>query len=155
MRPAIPDMHVEFNRYRSTAVVPDPDFVDDGKPDIDLRESKGLPGRAPHVELVRDGHPISAIDLYMGNFVLVAGPEGTARRGIDWRREIGVDIECHRIGTICSTTAFCERYGIELGAYSSAPDGYVAWRSQELPDHDCGEVLVDVLERILSRADPA
>ena len=32
MHEAIPDMHVEFNRYRSTAVVPDDDYVDDGAP---------------------------------------------------------------------------------------------------------------------------
>ena len=77
MQPAIPDLHVEFNRYRSTAVVPEPDFVDDGRPDIDTRESRALPGtRAPHVELMRDGRTISAIDLYVGNFVLMAGPEG-------------------------------------------------------------------------------
>ena len=29
MQPAIPDLHVEFNRYRSTAVVPEPDLVDE------------------------------------------------------------------------------------------------------------------------------
>ena len=52
MHEAIPDMHVEFNRYRSTAVIPDPDYVDDGALDIDPRQSYGLPGtRAPHVEL--------------------------------------------------------------------------------------------------------
>jgi 2-polyprenyl-6-methoxyphenol hydroxylase-like FAD-dependent oxidoreductase len=156
MQPAIPDMHVEFNRYRSTAVVPDPDFVDDGKPDIDPRESKGLPGtRAPHVELVRDGHPISAIDLYMGNFVLVAGPDGEAwcDAASTAAAEIGVDIECHRIGDdLLDNGDFCERYGIEpSGAVLVRPDGYVAWRSHESPDHDCGKVLVGVLERILSR----
>ncbi len=32
MHEAIPDMHVEFNRYRSTAVVSDDDYVDDGRP---------------------------------------------------------------------------------------------------------------------------
>ena len=30
-------MHVEFNRYRSRAVVPDSDEVDDGAPDINPR----------------------------------------------------------------------------------------------------------------------
>src|SRR6476469_3241405 len=79
MHEAIPDMHVEFNRYRSTAVVPDEDYEDDGGLDIDPRESRGLPGtRAPHVELTRDGKGISTVDLYMGDFVLIAGPDGAA-----------------------------------------------------------------------------
>ena len=48
MHEAIPDMHVEFNRYRSSAVVPDAGFEDDGRLDIDPRVSCGLPGtRAP------------------------------------------------------------------------------------------------------------
>ncbi len=37
MHEAIPDMHVEFNRYRSTAVVADDGYVDDGALDIDPR----------------------------------------------------------------------------------------------------------------------
>ncbi|HEY4608279.1 MAG TPA: FAD-dependent monooxygenase, partial [Ilumatobacteraceae bacterium] len=51
MHEAVPDMHVEFNRYRSNAVIPDDGYVDDGVADIDPRQSHGLPGtRAPHVE---------------------------------------------------------------------------------------------------------
>src|SRR5580765_5787964 len=149
MQPAIPDLHVEFNRYRSTAVVLEPDYVDDGRPDIDTRESRALPGtRAPHVELVRDGRTISAIDLYLGNFVLMAGPEGdpwcdaasTASAAVD------VDIECHQIGRdVLDNGDFCERYGIDAaGAVLVRPDGYVAWRSRQLPDDDCAAVLTDV-----------
>ena len=41
--------------------------------------------------------------------------------------------------------------GWAIQAIDTGADGYVAWRSQELPDHDCGELLVDALERILSR----
>ena len=35
------------------------------------------------------------------------------------------------------------------------PDGYVAWRSRQLPDDDCGKVLLGVLERVLSRTNGA
>jgi 2-polyprenyl-6-methoxyphenol hydroxylase-like FAD-dependent oxidoreductase len=160
MQPAIPDLHVEFNRYRSTAVVPEADFVDDGKPDIDARESRALPGtRAPHVYLTREGQAISAIDLYMGNFVLVAGPDGAA-----WRDAaavasdaLGLDIETYRIGDeLVDGGDFCEKYGIEDGgAVLVRPDGYVAWRSRQLPDDDCGKVLLGVLERVLSRTNGA
>ena len=79
MHEAVPDMHVEFNRYRSAAVVPDAGYVDDGAIDIDPRQSRGLPGtRAPHVELSRDGTTLSTLDLFVGEFVLLAGPEGDA-----------------------------------------------------------------------------
>jgi hypothetical protein len=79
MHEAIPDMHVEFNRYRSTAVVADPGYVDDGVLDIDPRQSHGLPGtRAPHVELSGQGKILSTLDLYVGDFVLMAGPDGAA-----------------------------------------------------------------------------
>jgi hypothetical protein len=43
MKAAIPDMHVEFNRYRSRACIPDPEVVDDGAP-ISIR---GAPGDSP------------------------------------------------------------------------------------------------------------
>jgi 2-polyprenyl-6-methoxyphenol hydroxylase-like FAD-dependent oxidoreductase len=52
----INDMHVEYNRYRSSAVVHEPDYRDDGAPDIDPRRSFALPGtRAPPLELRSDG----------------------------------------------------------------------------------------------------
>ena len=74
---AIPDMHVEFNRYRSRAVVPDADDVDDGAPDINPRQSFGRPGtRAPHVVLERGDEVISTLDLFGDGFVLLAGPDG-------------------------------------------------------------------------------
>lgn len=158
MAAAIPDLHVEFNRYRSTAVIPESDFVDDGRPDIDARESRALPGtRAPHLELTRDGKTISAIDLYMGNFVLMAGPGGAA-----WREAaaavsgaLGLDIEFHHIGQdLLDKGDFCERYGItDEGAVLVRPDGYVAWRSRDAAPRDPQRVLRGVLDRVLSRPD--
>ncbi|HTH06138.1 MAG TPA: FAD-dependent monooxygenase [Ilumatobacteraceae bacterium] len=157
MRPAIPDLHVEFNRYRSTAVIPEAGFVDDGRPDIDARESRALPGtRAPHVELSRDGHTISAIDLYMGNFVLMAGPAGDpwcdAAAAVS--DELHLDIECHRIGRdVLDNGDFCARYGITgAGAVLVRPDGYVAWRSRDRAADDPHKVLMEVLDQVLSRA---
>ena len=156
MQPAIPDLHVEFNRYRSTAVVPDPDFVDDGRPDIDPRESRGLPGtRATHVELERDGERISSIDLYMGNFVVIAGPDGVAwcDASAAAAAALGLPIDCHRIGQdVLDNGDFCERYGItEGGVVLVRPDGYVAWRSRQPAAGDAEQVLTDVLDRVLSR----
>ena len=167
MHAAIPDMHVEFNRYRSTAVIPDPGYQDDGKLDIDPRQARGLPGtRAPHVELGRDGKTLSTHDLFSNNFVLFAGPDGHA--WLDAAREAskatGVAIEAHRIGrggTAGETglidlhgdasTPFWTAYGIgPSGAALVRPDGYVAWRQQALGD-DAPARLTDVLNTVLCR----
>jgi 2-polyprenyl-6-methoxyphenol hydroxylase-like FAD-dependent oxidoreductase len=151
MQPAIPDLHVEFNRYRSTAVVPEPGFVDDGLPDIDPRQSHALPGtRAPHAVLIRDGHIISTLDLYMGTFVMMTGPNGDAWQAAssDVAERLGVVVDCHRIGVdVHASSDFCEAHGIgSAGAVLVRPDGYVAWRSHDLP---AGEHPADVLEMAL------
>jgi len=140
MHEAIPDMHVEFNRYRSSAVVPDSGWNDDGRPDIDPRQSTGLPGtRAPHVELIHDGRTISSVDLYMGRFVLMVGPEGEGWRSAaaEASTRFGIEIECYRIDhelfeAVGEAPTLCEAYGIGAsGACLVRPDGYVAWRSQD------------------------
>jgi 2-polyprenyl-6-methoxyphenol hydroxylase-like FAD-dependent oxidoreductase len=157
MHAAIPDPHVEFNRYRSAAVIPDEHFVDDGALDIDPRTSKGLPGtRAPHVELLRSGTTLSTLDLYVGEFVLMAGPDGGAWMSAADRvaTEIGVPIRCYHVGSGDigevagpGTPSFSDAYGIGAsGASLVRPDGYVAWRA-----HDDSRVneLVGVLRRVL------
>ncbi len=161
MHEAIPDMHVEFNRYRSSAVVPEPTFVDDGRPDIDPRASHGLPGtRGPHVELLRGADTISALDLYLGSFVLMVGPDGEG-----WREAAesagtvaNVEVFVYRIGEEIDdidseALPFCEAYGIgRSGATLLRPDGYVAWRSQ---DGSGAAELGGVLERVLAREEAA
>ena len=155
MHEAIPDIHVEFNRYRSSAVIPDPDYVDDGILHIDPRQSRGLPGtRAPHVELSCDGNVISTLDLYLGEVVLIAGPDGEAwrRAAADTSSSLGVQITCHRLGAgielVGHTASFCEAYGIgPSGASLVRPDGYIAWRA---PSDRHTDELTGVLARVLS-----
>lgn len=173
MQVQIPDMHVEFNRYRSAAVVPEPDYRDDGAVDIDPRKSTGLPGtRAPHVDLRReDGQVISSLDLYGHGFVLVAGHAGGA--WIDAARAAaqatGVPIAAHVVapagtaGVLADMPVHRHRIhspfsnpfpvacGIEAdGALLVRPDGYVGWRARTvLPD--AGARLGAALQRILSR----
>lgn len=171
MHEAIPDMHVEFNRYRSAAVIPDAGYVDDGTPDIDPRLSQGLPGtRAPHVELSRDGKTLSTLDLYVGSFVLMTGPDGAA-----WAdaadvagTELGVDVVSYTVGRRAGGTTngkgladragedagrpFHTMYGIgQSGASLVRPDGYVAWRA-ESHTSDASERLTAALRQVLSRA---
>jgi 2-polyprenyl-6-methoxyphenol hydroxylase-like FAD-dependent oxidoreductase len=156
MHAAIPDVHVEFNRYRSTAVVPDPCFADDGRLDIDPRESRGLPGtRAPHVAVVRDGAAISTLDLFVGEFVLLAGPDGATWKLAAERaaESAGIPIRFLRLGHDVheagaeGAVPFDEAYGIGAsGASLVRPDGYVAWRS---PDDAAAPLLTDVLRSVL------
>jgi 2-polyprenyl-6-methoxyphenol hydroxylase-like FAD-dependent oxidoreductase len=157
MQKQVPDMHVEYNRYRSLAVLPDAGYRDDGAADIDPRKSFALPGtRAPHIELRRAGAVISSLDLYGRGFVLMAGHDGA-----DWAGAAAtvaaqlnlpvtvhvvakpgtagslLDLPPHRrsAGTLFSRP-FPEAYGIDpSGAVLVRPDGYVGWRlAQIAPD---------------------
>ncbi len=157
MHDAIPDPHVEFNRYRSTAVIPDAGFVDDGKLDIDPRLSRGMPGtRAPHVELEHNGTTISTLDLYLGDFVVMAGPDGAAwlAAADTVTAMLGVLIQAHQIGSdavrqypTAGVAPFIETYGIgPTGASLVRPDGYVAWRAAN--DSSAADLL-DVVRQVL------
>jgi len=165
MHDAVPDMHVEFNRYRSTAVIPDPDYHDDGGMDIDPRQSHGLPGtRAPHVELGRGGKTLSTLDLYMGDFVLMAGPDGGAWADAAHAvgRDLGIKLLSYTVDRAADggelvdmhgddALAFWEAYGIgPSGASLVRPDGYVAWRSAE-HTADAQDRLSAALRQVLSR----
>ena len=173
MHSQVPDMHVEFNRYRSLAVIPDADQPDDGKLDIDPRKSFARPGtRAPHVELRHRGQVISSLDLYCKGFVLMAGHEGegwpTAAESA--ARLCGIELRTHVVGKPGSpgelldlpphrrtpatlfTQPFPAAYGITpSGAVLVRPDGYVAWRAKR-HSPAAGQELAAALNRILCRA---
>ena len=163
---AIPDMHVEFNRYRSRAVLPDADDVDDGAPDINPRQSFGRPGtRAPHVVLQRGDEVISTLDLFGDGFVVLAGPDGSgwleaARAACE---TAGVDVTALLIERAGGSGAlvdhpgdgvapFWTAYGIEpSGASLVRPDGYVGWRQRAFGE-DGAERLGAALGAILGRS---
>ncbi len=172
MQRAIPDMHVEFNRYRSRAVIADPDVADDGAPDIDPRRSTALPGtRAPHVDLRRGGELISTLDLYGRGFVLICGHDGAPWTAAADKAggEAGVVLAVHVVGQPGSalpltdlaphrlrlstlfSAPFPQAYGIEAsGAVLVRPDGYVAWR-QKRHSADAAQVLTRVLSTVLCK----
>ncbi len=172
MLPQVPDMHVEFNRYRSVAVVPDADQSDDGALDIDPRKSFARPGtRAPHVELRQGGKVISSLDLYCKGFVLMAGDEGEAWLAAAKQAgaAVGIELQAHRVckpgstghlldlpphrRTVATlfTQPFPAAYGIKpSGAVLVRPDGYVGWRMQ-VHTAAAAEQLTTALRRILDR----
>jgi len=168
----IPDVHVEFNRYRSDAVIPDADYIDDGEIDIDPRVSFALPGtRAPHVEILINGKLGSTIDLYGERFVLLTSHYGEKWKSIAYKVATALNIELdfrlietpgssatyvdlpiHR-DKISSpfTLPFSEAYGITPdGAVLVRPDGYVAWREKSYTENSENN-LKEAMSRVLCR----
>jgi hypothetical protein len=135
-------------------VIPDAGYVDDGAPDIDPRQSFGLPGtRAPHVELTRDGKTLSTLDLYVGDFVLMSGPDGAqwSQAAEQAARRLGIEVVSYSVGS--SSSSFCATYGIgSSGASLVRPDGYVAWRAESYTD-DATDRLGAALAQVLARSD--
>ena len=116
-------------------MIPDPD--EKGVPHDNPRETRGRPGtRAPHILLERRGEKISSLDLFGGNFVLLAGPEGNGWKesGRDAAKQLGLSLDVYQIGSDVVTDpsgAFADAYGIgRSGAVIVRPDGFVAWRAK-------------------------
>lgn len=117
----------------------------------------GRPGtRAPHVWVEYQGMPISTLDLYGRDFVLLAGPEGAkwceAARVIVARS--GLNLVAYRVGPDCELvdleSQWLAKANIEAhGALLVRPDGFVAWRSQ-IGVSQPALVLDQVLCRVLS-----
>ncbi|PPS69262.1 MULTISPECIES: FAD-dependent oxidoreductase [Streptomyces] len=151
--------------YRSAAVVAEP-----GGADLpvasDPRALRGAPGtRAPYVELVRGGDPVSTLDLFGRDFVLLTGENGREwiSAAVAASAELGLKITARRVvpgtdagaGTLADPDGgWSERYGglRPEGAVLVRPDGVVAWRS---PGADPGgeetPVLTAALRSVLAR----
>lgn len=154
--PAIrPDTEIWFGwQYRSAAVLPGPgDTPADGVWNGDPR---GLPGtRAPHVGLLRDGRPVSALDLFTRTPVLLAGADAEpwARAAGAVAGRAGVSLEVLRLGESVEdpSGSWGAAYGVgSEGAVLVRPDGVVAWRSPAA--HPSPEAVLDeVLRALLAR----
>jgi hypothetical protein len=112
-----------------------------GRVHADPRTTEGMPGsRAPHLWLTRAGRKVSTIDL-TGHYLVLAGPDGA--RWIDAvpgiaRHFNGVAIDALRVGTDLGDPErrFAPAYGLsDAGVSLIRPDGFVAWRSVNLPQH--------------------
>ncbi|MGH8230824.1 MAG: hypothetical protein ACRESY_03275, partial [Steroidobacteraceae bacterium] len=124
-----------------------------GRVHADPRTTAGMPGsRAPHLWLTRDGRPVSTIDL-TGHYLVLAGPDG--QRWVDALPDIarhfgGLSIDGFRVGADLGDPEqrFASAYGISAAGVSLIrPDGFVAWRSVELPQHP-----EDALRQALARS---
>ncbi len=118
-----------FYRYPSGAVLTE----DADEPDIlDDRASPGC--RLPHRWLVGHERRRSTLDLVGARWTLLTGPEGTGwhAAGSD-----DLDLQVRPVTTAMTggdPSAFAEMAGTERdGALLVRPDGFVAWRSPDLP----------------------
>ncbi len=140
-------------RYPTGAIVGEPG--DDGCLVEDPTAPTGRPGsRAAHVPLVRDGVPISTIDLFGDSFVLLTGS-----RGQRWRQaadeaahQLGIKLAVHQIGAdglADPTGSWTTRYQLtDSDAVLIRPDRFITWRST---GHSDPQALQTALERVLDR----
>ena len=144
MQPIENDMDIDLGyRYRSAAVISDGD--DDGRLLYKTRETRGRPGtRAPHVSLELGGKPVSTLDWFGRNFVLLTGAEGQA-----WCAAAAGIAGLQTYSLLADS--FTENYGITpSGAVLVRPDGVVGWRAAR-SEGASAQVLNEVLNRLLCR----
>ncbi|MFJ7335365.1 FAD-dependent monooxygenase [Streptomyces sp. NPDC101110] len=145
--------------YRSAAVVAEPGgaYLPVAS---DPRALHGEPGtRAPYALLSRDGEPVSTLDLFGRDFVLLTGENGREwlSAAASASAGLGLKLTARRVvrgtgggaGTLADPDGtWSERYGglRPEGAVLVRPDGVVAWRS---PGADPGGAEAAVLEAVL------
>jgi 2,4-dichlorophenol 6-monooxygenase len=168
LREALELKNYEFNahgvelgqRYRSGAVVPDgtPEPAYTRDPELYYHPTTWPGAHLPHVWLGLDGHKVSTLDLAgHGRFSLLTGPCGQ-----DWEpacrqvgAELGIELVAHVIGPGRTYTDLYDDWARareveEDGCVLVRPDGYVAWRSEQLPADPAGQ-LRRVLGQVLAR----
>jgi putative polyketide hydroxylase len=154
--PLIDDDAMELGQlYRSAAVAD----AGEGLPPA-LRPDKwaGQPGtRAPHLWVRAAGGRVSTLDLVQPDWVLLTEDERWRSAAQTAAATLGLKLKCVVIdgaaahptpATADAPEAFRKAFGIGLeGASLIRPDGYVAWRSIDLPTNPAG-VLADVLTQV-------
>ncbi|MEC7256246.1 MAG: FAD-dependent monooxygenase [Pseudomonadota bacterium] len=150
------DLELGF-RYDDGAVIGDGTLPPPRDPLGRVYQPTTRPGhRLPHVALVRDGQPISSLDLAgTGDFVLIVGPDGqdwiapaqavAARHGVPFRTVIvGQDVtDPTNAWPVASETG-------QGGALLVRPDTHIAWRSMGGAD-DPAAVMEHVFTALLRR----
>ena len=147
-------------RYASTAVVsdgtPEPAYTRD--PELYYHPTTWPGAHLPHAWLAHHGHKVSTLDLAgHGQFCLLTGISGGvwAEAAASVADELSIPIAAHVIGPgreyIDVYDDWARVRGVEeSGCVLVRPDGYVAWRSADLPVDPTRE-LRNVLEVVLSR----
>ncbi|MFC0544141.1 FAD-dependent monooxygenase [Kutzneria chonburiensis] len=150
-RPVAPELR--NLRLRSAAVL-----IDDEDPALteDPHRPSGRPGfRAPHVPLRQGGKPVSTVDFFGRDWVLLTGTEGgvwhEAAKHVADRLGIVVRTVGLGPGLTDPDDRLVSAYGIGHGGASLVrPDGVVAWRT-DFEVADAAGTLQTVLTRLLAR----
>jgi putative polyketide hydroxylase len=149
----IDDLTVHFGYlYQSGALIPEEGVSTDDAFE-DPRKPTGRPGsRAAHVVVAREGQQLSTLDLYDGQWVLVAGPDGAS-----WCDAVSrvpaasaIALQRYRIGADLkdADNRWSSSYGVSgAGATLIRPDGFIAWRANEASSEP-EAILRDVFERL-------
>ena len=145
--PLVEDLAMEFGQlYTSDIIIgADEDLPFALKPE----EWAGQPGtRAPHLWISRDDKSISTLDLFVRPWVLLAMSEFWRDAVEDAVDEFGTPLVCIHVGSDVQADnddIFRRAFGLgRTGASLVRPDGYIAWRSADLPI-DPSETLADAL----------
>ncbi|HUR09021.1 MAG TPA: FAD-dependent monooxygenase, partial [Nonomuraea sp.] len=129
----IDDAAMEFGQlYRSTAVL---GAGEELPPAARPEEWAGQPGtRAPHLWLAGDGERLSTLDLFQRGWVLLAESDQWSAAAEQATEKTGVTVHFHPIGGRLQPEEFRRAFGLSHdGASLVRPDGYIAWRSRDLP----------------------
>ncbi|WP_233261673.1 FAD-dependent oxidoreductase [Vitiosangium sp. GDMCC 1.1324] len=148
----IDDAAMELGQlYRSTAVL---DAGDGLPPALRPEQWAGQPGtRAPHAWVSKGNERLSTLDLFQRAWVLLAEDERWFPAVTQAAEQLGLEVESLRIGIDVRPSdpeAFRRAFGLGMGGASLVrPDGYVAWRSIDLPA-DPLRALTNALGRVSS-----
>lgn len=154
--PIIDDVAMDLGQlYRSAAVL---GVSDELPPALRPDQWAGQPGtRAPHLWLTKDGERISTLDLFQRDWVLLTEDQRWRDAADQAGACLGVKLDCQHIGVdlvAASPEAFRTGFGTgPTGASLVRPDGYIAWRSMDLPV-DATRVLTDVVQHVAAAARP-
>jgi putative polyketide hydroxylase len=146
--PIIDDEAMELGQlYRSTAVL---GAGDELPPALRPEQWAGQPGtRAPHAWLMRNEEPVSTLDLFDGNWVLLTEDERWLATAVEAERS-GVVLRCVRIGgDLVPVDPAAFRAAFTFGSAGAAlvrPDGYVAWRTTVFPANAVDTLTASVVK---------
>jgi putative polyketide hydroxylase len=155
--PIIDDQAMEFGQlYRSSAVLGAGDELPAA---LRPEQWAGQPGtRAPHVWISKDGKRLSMLDLFQPHWTLLTEDERWCTVATQTSKQLSIELKSVQIGvdiSLSNKDAFRTAYGLEAaGACLVRPDGYIAWRSTDMPTNPF-DTLMDVLKLVSSAKNPA